>query len=153
MNCWLLIIWLTQVLTGDKVPPDIVDIRVPEAIVYAGKRSFIHMEVKVKEGYHIQANKTNDEFIIPTTLEIKTPEGIRVEKTVFPPANKFQLEGTTTFLDVYDGVFKISIIVKTSKDIPRQKHVLQAKLNYQACDTRKCLMPKTIPFSITIEVK
>jgi hypothetical protein len=153
MKCWLLIIWLTQLITGNKATSEIVKIRVPETIVYAGKRSFIYMEVEVKEGYHIQANKTSDEFIIPTTLEIKTTEEIRVERTIFPPTNKFQLEGTTTFLDVFDGVFKISIIVKISKDIQRQKHVLEAKLNYQACDARKCLMPKTITFSIPIEVK
>ncbi|MCU7550487.1 protein-disulfide reductase DsbD family protein [Chitinophagaceae bacterium LB-8] len=149
---WIFILPI-QLFWGHQTVSDIVKVKVPEAIVYAGKRSLIKVELEVKNGYHIQANKTKDEFIIPTTLEIKTYEGIRVERTVFPPANKFQLEGTNTYLDVYDGVFSIIITVQTNRNIQRQRHVLQAKLNYQACDNQRCLMPKTIEFSIQVEVK
>lgn len=149
-----LIIFLVFLLIGHKhsAPSDVLKITVPEVIVRAGESSIFKMEVEIKKGYHIQANKVNDDLLIPTTLEISENKNIRTGKQEFPPAKKFQLAETDIFLDVYDGVFEIKIPITTTKEIPKGKHTLNAKLHYQACDNKTCLFPKNIEFLILIKV-
>ena len=130
----------------------IVKVNAPEVTAYAGKSGEIYIYVTVKKGYHIQANKVNDEFIIPTTLEIKADEMTTTNKQSFPAGKKFRLEGTSDYLLVYDGVFKITIPFKTFEKIQQGKYTLDAKLHYQACNTKTCFSPKTVVFSVTINV-
>ena len=74
----LLIILFIYFLPGNRqiAALGIVKINVPEIIVDAGKSSTIHVKVEVKNGYHIQANKVTDEYLIPTTLKINADKNI-----------------------------------------------------------------------------
>ena len=153
MSRWLVILLVYFAnLNVQSLSEQIVKINVPNVIVHAGKGSVIILNVEVKEGYHIQANKVNDEFLIPTTVEIAAIKKIEVGKQLFPVAKKFKLEGTNDFLDVYDGSFEISIPLKTLRGIQKGKVYMQAKLRYQACDFKTCLFPKTIDFTIPLTI-
>ena len=117
MRNWAIIIVTVSMLIGNKQleSADILKITVPEIVVYAGKSSVIKMEIEIKKGYHIQANKVNDELLVPTTIEINEDKNITTGRQEFPPSKKFKLEGTDDFLDVYDGAFEIRIPFKTVK--------------------------------------
>lgn len=149
-----IIIFPVCLLIGYKplAPSDVLKITVPETVVYVGKNTVIKMEIEIKKGYHIQANKVNEDFLIPTILEIDEYKNIITGTQLFPPPKKFKLEDTDIFLDVYDGVFEIRIPITVTTEIPKGKHTLKANLQYQACDNKTCLFPKTIAFSFTIKV-
>ncbi len=100
---------------------DIVKITVPEIIVDAGKSSTIHIGVEVKNGYHIQANKVNDEYLIPTTLKINADKNIMPGEQTFPQSKKFRLEGSGDYLNIYDGNFDISIVFTATENIQKGK--------------------------------
>lgn len=153
MSGWILIA-LAHVYAGS-IPSssDIVTIKVSESIVYTGESSRVEIEVNVKEGYHIQANEVSDESLIPTTLEIKNNEYLTIRKQKFPRTKKFKLEGTDSFLNVYDGKFLIKLFFDPLKTGAQSKYILEARLRYQACDSKSCLFPRTIDFSIPIEIK
>src|SRR6266513_724948 len=85
-------------LNSQCISEQIVKINVPPVTVHAGKSSAIVLNVEVKEGYHIQANKINDEFLIPATVEIAATKKIEQGGQLFPEAKKFKLEGTDDFL-------------------------------------------------------
>jgi hypothetical protein len=154
MMNWAIIIVPVCLLFGNKqlVSADILKITVAEVVVHAGKSSVIKMEIEIKEGYHIQANKVKDDLLIPATIEINEDKNITTGRQEFPSAKKFKLEGTDDFLDVFDGVFEIRIPFKTIEKIPKGKYILNAKLHYQACDNRTCLFPKSIRFSIPLKI-
>ncbi len=150
----LLITMFIYLLMGNKQTPPtaIVIVNVTEFIVYAGKNTIVPIWVTVKEGYHIQANKVNDEDLIPTTLEVNS-DTITTIKHEFPPSKEFKLDGTNTFLQVYDGRFQIKLFLSPEAKTRMGKYILKAKLRYQACDSSSCLFPRVIDFSIPIEVK
>jgi len=151
---WPIIFLVSSFAVSEQIRAnEIVKVNVPKVIVQAGKSSVINITVEVKNGYHIQANKVNNEFIIPTTLEINDDKEIILKKQVFPSAKKFKLEGTDEHLDVYDERFAISIFFRTRKEIQRGIRQLNGKLNYQACDSVRCLFPRVIDFSIDVEVR
>jgi hypothetical protein len=147
--------WLTLFLVGTLIvsnPDEIVKVHTQKVIVDAGSDSEINIEIEIKNGYHIQANKVKNEFI-PTTLEIKGDKEIIVKNKVFPPVKKFKLEGTDEYLDVYDGIFEIGIFFTTKKEIQKGLHHLDGQLNYQACDSMRCLFPRSIEFSVDVEFR
>ena len=149
----VLIVLFTYLHSGNllQTTSAIVKINVKESIVYTGGSSVIEIEVNVKEGYHIQANKVNDESLVPTTLEVNSTEFTTTNKIEFPPSKQFQLQGTDGVLNVYDGKFLIKLFLTPAAQTG--KHILGAKLKYQACDSKSCLFPRVIDFSIPIEIK
>jgi hypothetical protein len=153
MPGWILIA-LAHIYAGSMPSSsDIVTIHVSESIVYTGESNRVEIEVNVKEGYHIQANEVNDESLIPTTLEIKSNEYFAIGKQEFPRTKKFKLEGTDSFLNVYDGKFLVKLFLDPLKTAAESKYILEARLRYQACDSKSCLFPRTVDFSIPVEVK
>lgn len=147
-------IFLVAVTSAKQTNPDvIVKVNAPKVTVEAGRHSVIQIVVEIKNGYHIQANKVSNESMIPTTLDISSDKSLIVKKQVFPSAKKFKLEGTEEYLDVYDGRFDISIFFNTSRQTKKGLHRLDGKLNYQACDSIRCLFPRAAGFSMEIEVR
>ena len=151
----LLIILFAYLSAGNMHPisPAIVTVNVTDSIVYVGISTMIPIWVEVKEGYHIQSNRVNDESLIPTTLEVSGDKNITISKQKFPPGKKFKLEGANTFLNVYDGKFPIKLFLSPVAKTRTGKYILGAKLRYQACNSRSCLFPRVIDFSIPVEVK
>ncbi|MBA4055426.1 MAG: hypothetical protein C0490_11990 [Marivirga sp.] len=153
MMRWLIIFLLGSIMAFGQVNDELVKVNVPNVTVQTGRQSMISVSVEVKEGYHIQAHAVNDEFIIPTTLEIDGSKEFVIKKQVFPSAKKFKLEGADQYLDVYDGRFEIHTFFIAQKKTQKNVHHLNGKLNYQACDSVRCLFPRTIEFSIDVEVR
>jgi hypothetical protein len=152
----MMIVWLFVALMyidAGSIAPDIVTVSVYESTVYVGESNRVEIGVNVKEGYHIQANEVKDESLIPTTLEVNTKEFLTIGRQEFPPSRQFKLEGTDSALCVFDGKFIIKLFVKSVNDAPEGKHLLTARLRYQACDSNKCFFPKTLEFLIPLEIK
>jgi hypothetical protein len=131
---------------------DIVTIQVQKLVMKAGEKQVLSIGVTVKDGFHIQANRLRDESLIPATLVIDTAGGITPGKIKFPASKKFKLEGTDSFLDVYDGYIEILVPVKTDKKISKGRHSVHGVFRYQACDAKRCFFPKSLEFIIPAEV-
>ena len=115
-----------------------------------GQDLLIKTVVSVKNGYHIQAHEVADELIMPTTLEIAGDKNFVVKKQIFPPTKKFQLTGTDQQLDVYDGEFEIETYVRMPERVQKGVVQLKGKLKYQACDSVRCLFPRTVEFLVDV---
>jgi thioredoxin:protein disulfide reductase len=153
MKLWVTIFLLFDAIVVQKTTNEIVRVNVSNVVVQAGKQAVITIEVEVKEGYHIQAHNVQDEFIVPTTLEITTGKELAIGKHVYPKEKKFRLEGTDTYLDVYDGKFDIQISFSAKRGIQKGLYQLPGKLRYQACDSARCLFPRTVEFLIDVNVR
>jgi len=151
----LLLLFLTYPFVGSlpSTEQTLVTVTVNESIVFVGMDTVISIGVEVKKGYHVQANKVNDESLIPTTLEVNNVENMTITKQEFPLGKQFKLEGTDSFLNVFDGKFLIKLFLSPGKEMKLGKYTLGAKLRYQACDSRSCLFPRVIDFSIPIDVR
>jgi len=118
-----------------------------------GKKNLIRIEVMVQDGYHIQANKVNDESLIPARLEFSPHPDFTIDPPVFPRYKLFRLQGTDDDLNVFDGKFEIKVPVKAVKGTAAGKYVLKAAFRYQACDHKSCFFPRTINFEMAVMLK
>lgn len=153
MKRWSIIFLFISFNAGSQSNDDLIRIEVTKVNIQAGKEASIRTLVSVKNGYHIQAHEVADELIIPTTLEIAGDKNFVIKKQVFPPTKKFMLTGTDQYLDVYDGEFEIETSLRVSDRVQKGSRQLLGKLKYQACDSIRCLFPRTVEFLVNVDVQ
>ena len=125
---------------------------VPAVTLLRGKADTARVTVTVKEGYHVHANPASVEYLIPTTLQVRSRAGITAGKPVYPKGRQYQLKGSTDKMSIYDGTFEIAVPVRAARTVSYGQKVLKATLRFQACDDKACFAPTTLPVEITVNV-
>jgi len=108
--------------------------------------SALTLTVTLERGWHLNANDPDRPYLIPTTLEIDPPDGIRIESIQYPDAVVRSLAfAAGAPLRLYEGTFVLR--VRLGGPVPRR---FDARLGYQACNEETCLPPKTlaVPFDV-----
>lgn len=118
----------------------------------SGGLSAITVSFQIKDGYHIQANKVNDDSLAPVRLEMGTSEGIYYGQPIFPEWKEFKMEGTNDRLWVFDEMLDVKIPLKITKEKLRRDYLLKGNLHYQACDSRKCYFPRVLEFEVRFSI-
>jgi DsbC/DsbD-like thiol-disulfide interchange protein len=120
--------------------------------VAKGQTAQLTITAKIKKGFHIQANPAADEFLIPTTLTVQASEGIVPGKTVYPPGQPYRLKDSMEDLLTYEDEVTIMLPIKVMDSAPAGNTKLTGKLNFQPCDDRKCLFPRSVPIIIPVKI-
>jgi len=120
----------------------------PEQVnVPAGRPTSVALHFRVAQGLHINSHTPSDEFLIPTVFSIPGGMGVRLDGANYPAGTIISLAADpSTKLSVYTGEFAIQTRIVAAAG----KHLVQAKLHYQACDRNQCLPPKTIDVPIDV---
>jgi DsbC/DsbD-like thiol-disulfide interchange protein len=121
-------------------------------VVAKGQTTLSTIRAKIKKGFHIQANPAADEFLIPTTLTIQDSPDILLGKPVYPTGLPYRLKGSSKDLLTYEGEVTIMLPFKVKDSAPSGKINLTGKLNYQPCDDRKCLFPRSVSIVIPLKI-
>jgi len=151
MNLALLALAVFALEAGASRP--VVSVQVPETVqVVAGGLVEVQISVTLTNGYHLQANPASGDYLVPTRLELKAPKGVTVGKIIYPSGKPYRLNGADKDLDTYDGNFKIGVLLKSPSAARPGKRILQGRLYYQACDSKTCLFPTSVPLSLTVNV-
>lgn len=123
---------------------------VDASAVRRGGKVNMMVVINLPHGLHVNSHEPKDEWLIPTTLSLKLPNWLKVERVHYPPAKVLR----TSFgeLLVYDGKFAIVATLCASPDAPIGKHRVIAHLRYQACDEHRCYPPSSLQLPIAITV-
>jgi thiol:disulfide interchange protein DsbD len=111
-----------------------------------------HIEVRVRPGFHVQANPVLDPNLIPITLTLQAQRGVQAGAAIYPRARHFRLTGASDDLVVYDGRFFIEARIHVAEDAAPSLVHLRGSLRYQACDDRICLPPRTVPVLVPVRI-
>ncbi|MEO6094449.1 MAG: protein-disulfide reductase DsbD N-terminal domain-containing protein [Fibrobacteria bacterium] len=105
----------------------------------------LNVRIEIAEGWHINSDAPMDEFLVPTTLEIKS-EGVEFGKPRYPRP-EIQHNAIMGNLSLFSGTIDVEVPAKRlgrpSAGAPRTS----VTLHYQSCNNSMCLPPK----SITVE--
>jgi DsbC/DsbD-like thiol-disulfide interchange protein len=149
---FVLILCLLSLLAASKRPA-VISIETSPITINAGKSAEAQITVKVKSGYHVQANPASEEYLIPTKLELKTADGITSGTPVYPKGQHFKLEGSNQNLATYQNSFVIKVPLQADSKAKAGETKLEGTLRYQACDAKSCLFPDSVPVQIPVTVK
>ncbi len=101
----------------------------------------LDVSVKVADGWHINSDKPNQDYLIPTQIQLENDEPISGAE--YPEAISQTLSFENSLLSLFEGTFTISTPI--TKNIEDTSVV---KLQLQACDDKQCLPPETVTFTL-----
>ena len=117
----------------------------------ADKTYEVHLKATIQKGWHLYSQKQpNDAIAIPTTFTISP-------NPLFKPDGKIQEIGKMEVMK--DATLGVSANQYSNTVVFVQKIKLKASVKtnfngnveYQTCDDKKCLPPKTVNFSVAIK--
>jgi thiol:disulfide interchange protein DsbD len=106
------------------------------------------VSLTVAPGWHVNAHVPRDAFLVPTTLDLSTPPGVRAGEIRWPTPveRRLAFAGETPIL-VYEGTLQLSVPLEGA-DAARTR----ATLRYQACDDEHCLPPRTLQLAAVADL-
>jgi cytochrome c biogenesis protein CcdA len=111
------------------------------------------LKIVIPGKFHVQSDKPDDEFLIPTILTVTTPGGITVAEIAYPEPIMLDAEMISDQpLPVFEHEFVIGVAFEISLDLEPDTYPIGISLSYQACDDRVCLQPETLELDSTLTV-
>ncbi|HEY1422246.1 MAG TPA: protein-disulfide reductase DsbD N-terminal domain-containing protein [Candidatus Acidoferrum sp.] len=121
--------------------------------VARGKSVEIAVEMKIRDGYHVNARETTFDYLIPTDLKADLPSGFKAGNVDYPKGTLHKFNFTKDKpLNVYSGTVVLRLPVTVEANAPLGEQHFALKLHYQACSTDVCLPPVTLPVDAVLHV-
>lgn len=108
--------------------------------------------IDIPSGFHINSNHPLAKFLIPTSLKVEAPGGVRVGAVSFPPAHLRSFSFSQDKLSVYEGRVVLRFNVTVPANFSGDELSLRANLRYQSCNDEACFPPVTREVSMSIAV-
>lgn len=126
----------------------------PAVSVAPGAEAKIGLQFRVDKGIHINSNKPSSELLIPTALRLDPPQGIAIEKIIYPPGKDVSFQfAPEEKLNVYEGNFTIVTFLKVPRGLKPGAYKVLGELKYQACNDSVCFPPKKMPVEFEVTVR
>ena len=104
--------------------------------------------IRIRRGYHINSNRPNEPYLIPTSLSWNQPP-FRVVSIEYPPAEEVRYDFSEEPLSVYSSRIEI-VTTFLVEGAPESLSELRGSFRFQACNDNSCLPPKTIPVTVPV---
>ena len=113
-----------------------------------------HMAVllNIKDGWHINANPAMPDFLVPTTVTLKSKHGVQLVNVRYPAGKPLHVEEHDVPLLVYDGRVVISAGVRIPVAAAGKTDELELEVRYQACNDQMCQRPARITLTGQVPV-
>jgi hypothetical protein len=133
----------------------VATVEAPEVRVAAGGSAEARVIVRIRPGFHVQANPAAEEFLVPLTVDLSERPPVRVGLPIYPAGRPHRLRGATSHLLTYEGAVTLRVPLWAEAGGGRGRDevvILSGSLRYQACDDRICLRPSALPIRLPVRV-
>ncbi len=132
---------------------DVVKINVVDKSIKVnqGEKFTIDLSIIVSQTWHINSNKPNDDFLIPSEISANS-NGIKLQSVKYPQAHELKLSFSEELVSVYEGTSNAKLTFSVSKDAKVGKQKITVTLDYQACNDVTCMPPNSTIADFEIEV-
>ena len=158
LPCFLLVVLLTAAsgsaqLLGARGPSLAYDASLETDAVYPGGVTRLALEFTLSEGWHVNAHKPLEEFLIGTELRFETHPEWSVEGVLYPEAEIIELGFSPDQpVAVYEEHFSIGALLRAADNAAPGEYVLKGSLRWQACNDTQCAMPQTLDIEVPVRV-
>lgn len=104
------------------------------------------------EGLHVNSNKPNSEYAIPTSVRI-SGLGLKVGPIDYPDGTNRKFQFSESELNVYEGEIKIPFSVTVLRSFRGKTLTVKALVRYQACTDEVCYPPRNKEVVMTAAVR
>ena len=108
--------------------------------------------LNIPRDLHINANRTLDRALIPTTLQVTAANGVRVSPVSYPRAVLRRFSFSPAQLAVYENRAVLRFTLTVPANYQSDILEIRARVRYQACNDEVCFPPQTRQTSMAISV-
>ena len=112
----------------------------------------IALQLKIDKDWHINSHTPTFDYLIGTTFELQSKEGIILTDVQYPKGNLVSLSFADQPIDVYEGTTTIFASLKISDKLNLGIDTIKGSITFQACNNQICLPPSTIDVNIPIQI-
>jgi len=120
--------------------------------IQRGSEFKIAVAVTVDSTWHINSNKPNDKFLIPSVLKISSKNNFSLVKIVYPKQHEVNFSFSDKPVSVYQGNVIFGGIVKVPEDIELGTYKVKVTIDYQACNDQSCMPPSSADLEFDIQI-
>lgn len=122
----------------------------PDLAITTAHPQTVTLTFRIQSGLHVNSHTPRSPYLIPTTLTLDAPKGVRVVGMEYPQARDYRFDfAPKDALSVYTDELPIQIHLRAMPGV----YSVPAKLHYQACDNQMCNPPKTLLFTLHVTAK
>jgi len=108
--------------------------------------------IDIPSGYHINSNRPLESFLIPTSLKVEAPGGVRVGVVMYPRAALRKFKFSQKQLSVYENKVILRFSVTVPANYSSGSVDLKGHLRLQSCNDEVCFPPKNFDQNMQIDV-
>ncbi len=120
--------------------------------VRAGSQFQIAVKADVDDSWHINSDKPNEDYLIPTKISIDTSNGFKLQSVIYPKANNIKLSFSEKPLSVWEGEIFFTGTVYVPQNLTPGNYPLLVKLEYQSCNNQTCSPPVSAEDTLLVNV-
>ena len=103
-------------------------------------------------GYHVNSNRPLGKFVIPTTIKVEAPGGIRVGPVTYPRAMVRQFKFSEERLAVFEGRAVMRFNVTVPANFQAGDAQLRLRVRFQSCSDEVCFQPVTRDLTLPLNI-
>ncbi|MEZ6131394.1 MAG: protein-disulfide reductase DsbD family protein [Planctomycetaceae bacterium] len=107
-------------------------------------KCLIAIELQVAKGWHVNANPSHPDYLVPTTIELKSSQKVKLTKTKFPRHHTLDVAGEDKPYHVYDGNAIVYGLLEVQEPATTEFAELEFHVRYQGCNSVTCLPPDLV---------
>ena len=110
----------------------------------AGGTCRIALVIDLDEGWHINANPAQPDYLVATELTATSGKKTKLTLVEYPKGEVFKVEGIEESLSVYAGRCVIYGTLEVPKEAAGQNELIELTIRYQTCNDKTCLRPTKV---------
>lgn len=107
----------------------------------------------IPSGYHVNSSRPLEKFLIPTSLKVEAPDGIRVGPIAYPRAVLRKFKFSKNNVSVYEGRATMRFNLTVPAGVSSGSKEVKLRLRYQSCNDEVCFPPETKELSLWLNVE
>lgn len=120
--------------------------------IHSGNELKLLLKVKLNPEWHINSNKPNEDYLIPSDVRLSSSDGFLLSEKIFPQGKNLSFDFSDVPVSVYEGEFNVLLKVKVPDDLNPGNYTFDVLFKYQACNNQSCIAPKEEKLPVSIEV-
>ena len=104
----------------------------------------VELQLKIAAGWHINANPTGQDYLIPTTVAVDANAPVEMIDITYPKGRSTRFAFSDEPLNIYEKSVTIPLHLKQKPNMTQTKNAPILKLTYQPCNDTECLFPQTV---------
>jgi len=109
-----------------------------------GGKCPVAIELIIAKDWHINANPSSPDFLIPTEVKIKCVQKVKMTKIKYPEHEMLEVEGQDAPSHVYGDKVIIYALLEIDAEEMAEKAEVEVEIKFQACNSKLCEAPDLI---------